>query len=265
MEIKNLSSTNLEMIFSCFCEVFLNYFIAFPPLFEETTLRWKNAGVDFSLSYGVFDKNRLVAILLNAQTKNVIHHFAMGVIPEYRGRHLISKMLEQIPREVEYFRLEVITDNHRAIKLYENLGYKVTRRLYCYEGVLKLPTLKPAASYHVLPYRGEKYLSLQLYKPSCEADNFLYASGMLCETHILKDHQEVIAYAHYAPSTLSILEIGSKGVLELDWLMKSMKLENQKIYLMNIDSDSGFLPTYFLERGLKCSIQQFEMQLMVVR
>jgi hypothetical protein len=187
----------------------------------------------------------------------------MGVIPEYRGKHLISKMLEQMPRDVDYFQLEVIRDNHRAIRLYEKLGYRVTRRLHCYEGELKLPSLKSPIAYDILAYQGERFISLQLFRPSCEIRHFLHSWSSLCETHVLRDHNEVVAYAHYAPSTLSLLEIGSKGIEELDWLLMSMKLNHEKLYLMNIDSDSSFLPAYLRDRGLKCSIRQFEMELKI--
>jgi GNAT superfamily N-acetyltransferase len=260
MEIKNLGLTNIESIFRCFCKVFLNYLVPVSTNYEETSVRWKNAGVDLSISYGAFQEKDLVAFVLNSKNKNTIHHFVLGVTPEFRGQGLISKILTQIPFENKIFRLEVISENHKALRLYEKLGYQITRSLECFEGILTLPNLKSSWNYDVLPFQGDRFLPLRLYRPSFEMTNIPLVSPILCETHVLKDREETLAYAHFLPSSLLLLEVGSKGINELDCLFMKMKLHQQKIYLMNIDLSAEFFRDYLLKRGLKNSVRQFEMQ-----
>ncbi|OSY89509.1 GNAT family acetyltransferase [Tenacibaculum holothuriorum] len=150
MIIQNLSNTNFEDIIECFLEAFSNYFVPMPTDDQNYYRnRWKAANVNFELSYGMFDKNQLVGFILHAvdvrNNTKIAYNTGTGVIPNYRGKG-ITKLLYKYALEnlqkynIEKSTLEVITENTRALKTYENIGFKVCKTFYCYKGSLNLTT-----------------------------------------------------------------------------------------------------------------------------
>jgi len=88
MQIKNLADTNFQSIVDCFNEAFANYFVPIHATFEYLTLRWKGARIDPSLSFGVFDDDKIVAFMFigvdEHYGKLTAHNDGTGVIPACR-------------------------------------------------------------------------------------------------------------------------------------------------------------------------------------
>lgn len=257
MEIKKLQFTNLEKIFEAFREAFLNYFVPFNGSFEDTRKRWERAGVNLNFSYGAFDGDQLVAFILNAELNSTLYNFAMGVVPSHRGLHLIEKIFQELPKQHDRYVLEVITENVKAINLYTKLGYQKVRALDSFQGVLNLPSQKMNASYDVTDY-SDIDGTLRWFYPSCES-RIQFKVKHLCETHTLKVDGRIVAYAHFIPETLSIKEVGALEEKFLDHLFSEMKLNGEKLRLMNIETSSRFIG-YLEARGMQKFIGQFEME-----
>lgn len=257
MEIKKLQFTKLESIFDAFREAFLNYFVPFTGSFEDTKKRWERAGVNLNFSYGAFDGDKLVAFILNAEIDSTLYNFAMGVIPSHRGLHLIEKIFHELPKNHERFVLEVITENEKAINLYTKLGYRKVRALDSFQGVLNLPAEKMTASYDVTDY-SDIDGNLRWFYPSSES-RIQFKVKHLCETHTLKVDGRIKAYAHFIPETLSLKEVGALEDKFLDRLLFEMKLNGEKLRLMNIETSSRFIG-YLEARGMQKFIGQFEME-----
>lgn len=104
--------------------------------------------MDWALSFGVFDGEDLVAFILNGvgldDGLKTAFNTGTGVLPAYRGHGWVDR-LYAFAREpfaaagIEQCKLEVITENHRAIRVYERIGFRILRRVRCFSGALAVP------------------------------------------------------------------------------------------------------------------------------
>lgn len=265
MEIKNLSFTNLKEVYETFEKAFADYIIPLRPTLEEMTFRWETQGLDLHQSYGCFDQNQMVAFTLTRKWQNGLYHMAIGVLPEYRGQHLIEQIFKELPPNAERDILEVVQENERAIKLYKKLGFEVTRELVSLKGKLQIEDeLDKTFTYSIKDYQEDPGLiPLRLAVPAVESSpELLNETPHAHETHELRKAGFLLAYAHYTPKSLSLREIGSAENLEknLDQLFLNMKLNGEDLKVMNIDGRAERLIRYFESRGLKIFVTQYEMK-----
>ena len=153
MQIKNLATTPLPQIVECFNLAFANYFVKMPTDVAYYEGRWRSARVDYEASIGVFDKDKLVALMIIGidyhNGKLTAFNTGTGVIPDYKGQALVDKMYEFArpifqKKGIQKCMLEVIQGNARAIRVYERIGFKIVRSLRCFRGGIILD--KDAAS-----------------------------------------------------------------------------------------------------------------------
>jgi len=132
MIIKQLHTTSIHTIIDCFLLAFDQYFVEMPSDKVYYIERWKAAQVDFALSYGMFDDEKLVGFILHAIDKRfgvlTAYNAGTGVISEYRGKRIVKALyqfaIEDLKQNgIKKSTLEVITENEKAIKAYEGIGY----------------------------------------------------------------------------------------------------------------------------------------------
>lgn len=147
MEIRNLSKTDFDALIECFLLSFENYFVKMPIDKEYYRQRWQTAKVDYQLSYGMFDNQKLVGFIIHAIDKRdekvIAYNTGTGVIPSHRGQKIVSSIYEYAISDlrkngINKSILEVITENEKAIKSYQNVGFEITKRYKCFTGELKL-------------------------------------------------------------------------------------------------------------------------------
>lgn len=145
MKIKALSSTPFEEIISCFLTAFEGYFVKLPEDIEHWRSRFIIARVKWNFSFGMFDGDQLVGYILTGidqhNGKLTAYNAGTGVIKEYRGKSIVDQLYTHaLPlmkaRGVEKCLLEVICENERAIKVYQRIGFKITRHLRTFSGNL---------------------------------------------------------------------------------------------------------------------------------
>ncbi len=266
MEIRTLEQTPLKDLYQCFTDAFANYVI--PLQFDEemTMERWKLAGVDYKLSYGAFDDEQLVAFILHLSKPGHLFNFGTGVIPSHRGQRLVAKFYQQIEKDLKFknFSLEVIKQNAKALKIYQSLGFTITRDLISVQGPLNIKTpLKKKHHYHLkkLIYSDE-LSSLRLYEPSFEnSETVLNNLPQNYELHEIRQDNKLLAYAIYHPSLASLKEIGASYPIDenLDQLFLEMKINGEKLRVMNIDVKALELISYFCDRDVNIFVSQYEM------
>ncbi|WP_338769790.1 GNAT family N-acetyltransferase [Bernardetia sp. ABR2-2B] len=147
MEIRNLSETNFDTLIECFLLSFENYFVKMPTDIEYYKQRWKTAKVDYRLSYGMFDNEKLVGFIIHAiderNQKKIAYNTGTGVTPSYRGQKIVQSIYDYAIDDlqnngVKRSILEVITENTKAIKSYQNTGFKITKRYKCFAGEINI-------------------------------------------------------------------------------------------------------------------------------
>mgnify|MGYP000456977244 CR=1 FL=1 len=147
MKIRNLSKTNLDDLIECFLLSFENYFVRMPTDKAYYKQRWQTAKVNYELSYGMFDDEKLVGFIIHAIDKRdkklVAYNTGTGVIPSHRGQKIIQSVyqyavLDLLKNGIEKCVLEVIIENKKAIKSYQNIGFEITKHYKCFAGELKI-------------------------------------------------------------------------------------------------------------------------------
>ncbi|MGD8413738.1 MAG: GNAT family N-acetyltransferase, partial [Candidatus Latescibacterota bacterium] len=136
-----LTRDQFPQIHQAFLQAFADYYVETGGITEEVLYnRAVKNGVDFSVSVGAFDAERLVAMTLVGldQWKGATAAFDIGtgVVPGHRGRGVAKEMFQfALPRLRERgatrFVLEVIQENQPAIKAYKAVGFEVTREFDC--------------------------------------------------------------------------------------------------------------------------------------
>ena len=151
MTVRNLEHISFDTIIECLSIAFNNYYVEMPTDVEYYRVRWSQAKVDLKLSYGMFDEESLVAVMINGidhrYGNRIAYNTGTGVIPEYRGQNIVKQMYDYaIPQfkalGISKCLLEVITQNTKAIKAYERVGFNITRTLKCFSGNID-HTIKP--------------------------------------------------------------------------------------------------------------------------
>lgn len=141
MRIDTLASTPFPEIAAVFDEAFGDYAVSFSPSAGWLGEMMRRRGVRNDLSVGVWDRERLIAFTLNGlgawSGETTGYDSGTGVVPDYRGRRLTSKMLERTEdllrgEGATQYLLEVLQTNEKAIRAYRGAGFETTRELRCW-------------------------------------------------------------------------------------------------------------------------------------
>ena len=275
MQIKNLSNTNSQSIVDCFNEAFANYFVPIHASAEYLTLRWKGARIDPALSFGVFDKDKIVAFMFigvdEHYGKLTAHNDGTGVIPAYRGNRLVDKMYDRaIPqfkaKSIEQCSLEVIQENTRAINVYERIGFKKLRGINCYGGEIirtNAPTPPNLVIQQINQPNWKRYQTCFDFVPCWNNSlNWVKAIQDTYEVIEIYDNQQFAGFGAVDKSgSLPIFGIvptfRQKGYGRI--LLDYMAATRPKLRTNNVD-DSATATLQFLEKmGMQNSINQYEM------
>lgn len=131
-----------KAIYDAFSLGFSDYQISFDMPFDSFIDRFFGIeGNDRALSYVAYDGENPIAVLLGGidtyDQLPTLRCGALSVAPNYRGEG-VSEMLMQLHEQdgikspVRQLMLEVLGDNHRAIRFYEKNNYLKTTLLYYY-------------------------------------------------------------------------------------------------------------------------------------
>jgi ribosomal protein S18 acetylase RimI-like enzyme len=102
----------------------------------ELQLMLQRRGFDSDLSFGAFEKDKLVAFTLNGidsyQGVSTAYDTGTGTIENYRGQGLASRVFTfSLPflqkAGIENYLLEVLQHNSKAISVYKKLGFTISR------------------------------------------------------------------------------------------------------------------------------------------
>jgi len=157
-----LRTVDKAQIHRAFLEAFADYAMDASGTTEEgLLLRMRKNAVDYDLSPGLYDGDRLVGFtLIGIDTwggRLSAYDAGTGIVPAFREQGWAKKMFEHaLPplreRGVERFVLEVLQQNEPAIKAYRKSGFEVARALKCYVGqASELRTLAAPPNIEIRP------------------------------------------------------------------------------------------------------------------
>jgi ribosomal protein S18 acetylase RimI-like enzyme len=132
--ITSLKDLDNEQLFTAFSEAFVDYEMQLNQ--HELFRMLKRRGYKAELSYGAFDQNRLVSFTLNGigtfNGQRTAYDTGTGTVPDYRGKGLAGTVFSFAEKElkaasIQQYLLEVLQHNTTAVKLYQKLGFEITR------------------------------------------------------------------------------------------------------------------------------------------
>jgi GNAT superfamily N-acetyltransferase len=274
MHIQNLSTTDLEDIVFSILVSFDGYFVTMPSETRYWADKFKRARVDFSLSFGMFDKDVLIGFIINGiDTFNgelTAFNAGTGVVPKFRKKGIVAKLYAYAfpvfkEQGINRCALEVIQSNAVAIRVYERIGFSTQKSYSCFKGKLS---------------RSKEEVRLEIKKFSSIKNNHQgYYSWDNCDAGINKSEESTYQIFEVFDSKnqkIGFFVINSKsGYLPQFEIIETSNFQHwqllfdgiaqirQDIKINNIDTKRKNVIDALLALGLEKYIEQFEMQLTI--
>ncbi|MCT2562455.1 GNAT family N-acetyltransferase [Chryseobacterium herbae] len=278
MEIRSLENTSTEELLSVFNTSFSDYIVPFHLSLEQLELKITADKIDTKLSVGAFESEKLAGFILFAEKekngKRIVYNAGTGVIQEYRGQGLVRKMYDyRFPlfkeRKTDVQILEVIEGNNPAIRAYENLGFKIIRKLLCFNGIVDSKEKDSEIVIKDLEtFQWEVLWSFWDVEPSWQS-SIPVLEGVLKDCRILGAYKEgqFAGYAIYNPAVRKVYQIAvdknyrNRGIGTQLFRVIGQMANGQAISANNVD-DTSENTSAFLGKtiGLKNWVSQFEMK-----
>lgn len=282
-EIRHLKESDLVQMYQTFSEAFSQYSVNMnmsKTVFIDRMT--KKLSIDFNHSPGFFIRDKLVGFIFHAVEKyeGVLSAYngGTGVIPGYWGRgitkmmydHWLDKASEHgIKRSV----LEVISNNHKALKAYEKVGFQITKKFKCFKLTGQNYTASENSDLKVKMSKSKSldaYATFQTSAPSMLDCNALLSQNLANETTLeawLKD--ELVGYIVFQPKVGRISQLATKkdkrrmGVGSNLIRAAIAASEQNVLTVINVEEGQTDIVAFLESQGFQNQIDQFEMQLIL--
>lgn len=281
-EVRNLRPSDLDQMFLGFMDAFDDYPVQFRMTKEQFVRKFvQKLKIDFKLSCGVFDDDRLVGFIFSTvnyyENKLTAYNGGTGVIQAYRGKKITKQLYSfLIPKfkekGVEQGALEVLASNDRAINTYLSLGFEKSKQFACFKLNQKEPkyplggqivSIKPVIKPDWYVY--EKFHS---YSPSFLDSPLMINQNLSNESVIEANLQgKCVGYAIYQPA------LGRIGHIAVDESVRRSKIgssliqyifetsKNKNLTMINVNDEAQETINFFDSLGFERYIDQYEMTL----
>lgn len=276
IEIKTLGGIHLDELLSVFNASFSDYFVPLQLNLEQLKGKLISDKTNLDYSVGAFADNRLVGFILHGYdtigSKKLLYNGGTGVIPNYKKRGLTKKMYAYIlpilkSENINTLVLEVITGNIQAIKSYEQVGYKVTRKLICYKGSTDVIGDTKIKIMEQTEYAWESLRKFWDFQPSWQnSTNVLDGLKHINQSHCVMIDNQVAAYIVYNPLSKRIQQFAVKPEYRRQKIASTLfaylcKHYDRNLTIINVDESSKTTNEFLTRIGFKNYIEQMEMKL----
>ncbi|WP_046755289.1 GNAT family N-acetyltransferase [Kordia jejudonensis] len=273
MEIKSLQQTPIQEIISTLNLAFSDYFVPINFTTAYVNERWTASGVDYSLSFGIFDNNKLVGFIIHAinmygETK-VAYNASTGIIPTHRRKGLLTKLYEKAivtlkENGIDKSTLECITKNERAILAYQKVGFTIDRQYHLYKFDWEQDNVEFETEFKTMltdDFSFDVFQQLQNYIPSIEnQDHCLEKYKQSLQAISVFDQNEAVAYLLFHKVSKRIHRLGVK---QNNWNrfgeILFSALPNGSYNIINIDASNKNMHAFFTKMNFDNYIDQYDM------
>lgn len=282
MEFKLLSNYNIEKIHSSFLAAFSDYHVPVRLSQDEFKMKIKKEGIDLNFSIGAFDGSNLIGFVLNAvddwQGHKTCWDGGTGVIKEYRGRKVGSKMLDELipfleKNKVKRYLLEVIKGNESAFNLYKKKGFEITRNFDCLKVPVKdldILNIKKIQGYQI---RETEKIDFSLcetfwdvipsWQNSCRS---IQRAGTDFKILCAFNRNEIIGYGIINTASGSISQIAVPGSFRKKGIgsavlcgLSGLAGQDKTLSIINVDEKGIDFIKFLKSKGFKSFVKQYEM------
>ncbi len=280
--IKELEPELITDMYLTFLDSFSDYEIPFRLTRDEFAKKFVHKlRLDFKLSAGAFNHgNGLVGFVYttvnNYNGLKTAYNGGTGVRPGFRGHRLVTNMYDYLLPKFEHSGvqqcvLEVLVGNVKAIKAYENIGFKKSDYYRCYKLEAHFKPTSLPDGYHLLEVSAphwERYKNLGQAKTS-----FLDSAPMIDlnldnETVIeARFGLECVGYAIYQPIPGRISQLAVDPAHRRRGVGKALiyhifrSSRNKALTIMNVANEYQDMIRFFERIGFRNQLDQYEMML----
>ena len=280
MEIKNLENTTDVQLYDAFISAFSNYEVKIDLSLERFRLITYAKDYDKALSIGCFDGDELLGFVITGRRGDICYDIATGVTAGNQNRGIGGLLLNSLidscgSAGISEFYLEVLQNNKPAQSLYTKNGFEIGRSLCCYElerdsgfipdadsaaegvRIFEAEALPEAAAQNISAWQGFEPTwqnSSLTWKNSEAANMVLHAElGGRFAGYIIADRNKG-----------NVLQLGTDPSLtaaDADACRRSLidAFPVPKLYLINIEENSGLCRFYDRQPDIKATVKQYEM------
>jgi ribosomal protein S18 acetylase RimI-like enzyme len=273
---QSLENTKISNIHEAFLEAFSDYVVPMKISLEQFQRLLKRRGYQAQNSVGVFQDDQLIGFVLTStrqwQGLPTTYVIGLGLSPRHRGHGLAKELMQQVTLlnkpHTQQFLLEVITSNQPALKLYQSLGYQISRELLCFS--IPKANLTLSSSEHIdiktsqcapddVSTFWDKYTSWQYSKDTLatEPNYFVYVTAYI--------DQSFVGYGVIDPISGDIYQLAvhpehrRQGIASAILSTLCQQTESSKIGCSNIDISNESLIAFLQKQQFKLMISQYEM------
>lgn len=282
--IRSLGLEDLDTMYAAFKYAFSDYPIHFKLSREHFRKKFvDNLDINFPFSAGAFYSETLVGFIFTSSSqyegKRTAYNGGTGVIPEFRGNGLVQKMFKYLlpmftENEFQQCILEVLVNNHAAIKVYKKIGFVKTRDYKCFKLNPLNFTVGEVSTDIVIQQitnpdwdRIIKYLDyIPSYLDSLEMINKNIKNETILEAFF---NSQPAGYAIYQPATGRICQIAVEKSFRNRGIGKALMLhiyhhsDTKLLTIINVDCKSESMLIFLLNIGFVNQFDQYEMRLII--
>ncbi len=273
MQIKNLANTDIATIVDSMANSFQNYFVKIPFDVDFWAKRYKAARVDYELSFGAFDGDKLVAFIIQGvdlhNGEKTAFNTGTGVIEEYRGQKLVDQLYDfAFPalknNGITKCLLEVIVQNHRAVRVYERIGFEKDRFLRCFSGELEETNIElqvRETDIEALKSTMDQYQKYYSWDNSLDA---IQKGGAMFKSFKVSDKEGIdLGYFTISTANNSLIQVETYQNINWPLMIAATKNTISPLRINNVDDNRVKLINALNNAGLQNHINQFEMKLSI--
>lgn len=280
INIRTLRPDEFDSLHQCWLVGFGDYKVPLKLTKDDLITYLTQNGLDYSVSVGAFDGDKMVGFLVNGVRRYegalTAYDTGTALVPEHRGSGLGGQMfaaVENILKEngIKRYQLEVITDNEPAYKLYLKKGFSVARNFECMKAddVIE-PKNKPAGlSIRKVEFKDCVPLVNEMmeYKPSWQHTTEAISTmsrNITCLTANLNG--KPVGYGFFQKTRKRILQIGAtpahrkNGIFEALIYAGYLEFNSEKdMAIINLTDEAIETTKALKSCGFKHFVSQYEM------
>lgn len=276
MTVHTLETFSIQDITSVFNEAFSDYIIPFQLTQMNLLDKIKSENIFLDYSIGISVNDQLVAFILTGidskDNAMLSYNAGTGVIPEFRGNHFPQKMYDYLlpllkKNNIHHHQLEVITQNTKAIQIYENIGYHISKQVSCFKGTVSVPNSSSPFIYRRIDVVDESDVQpFWNHQPTYQ--NTLSSINRNSELHESMGaffKGSCVGYITFVTTTGRIKQFGvhpdfrQKGIGQHLFYEVQKINPNSEISLINIDTNDTETIAFLQKINLNRTVEQFEM------